>query len=358
MQEKRVDERINIVNEILEKQPAETPIVETPETPTEQVETPSEQPTETPAVVTETPTKTWKDEFFENTGLQFSDEVVTKLKSEPKTYEFKSELAKRLEEIVPKGISEKDFLKIQSVDWDEVTPESGMKSILAEQHKDLTKDEIEILFNRKYKIPKPLDPDTHTEDEVAERDYDIKAAQIQLKSKWAQYREQKKAEQIKFGEPKQPSKEDLDAEAKRQELANKNYKNTIDAFEKSDAITMEVKDGEEVRKLTYKLNADEKAKAKYILERPHERFLELFFDKDGNINSNDFVETVYSIVGGKKLREALARDYAGELMGLDVMQRKNIDFTKRQQNATPTLTGKEKAVDELRNKRYGQNNNN
>ena len=174
----------------------------------------------------------------------------------------------------------------------------------------------------------------------------------QLKSDWAQFRDKKKEEQVKFGEPKERSKEDIEAETKQIELANLNYTKTLSAFEKKKEIVMEVKDGEEVKKFSYKLNSEEDAKAKYILENPH-RFINLFMDKDGHINSDEFIEAVYSMVGGKKAKEAFMRDYAGEILGLDVQQRKNIDFTKAQQNATPTLTTKEKAVEELRAKRYG-----
>lgn len=169
-------------------QVAEQPVVETPEQETPEANEVSfnlnfsgeETPTqETPAQTTTTaqPAVDWKAELKKLP----KEEVVKELGL--------SDFALELDNYIKSGGNAADYIAAKSVDWNQITDEDIVKDNFRKQYPNLSKQEIDRLYVRKYGVNELTD-----EDEAQDR-------AIQLKADAHTVRQAKIAEQSKFKVP-------------------------------------------------------------------------------------------------------------------------------------------------------------
>jgi len=163
--------------------PAETAAVDNTETPAAAaVETPAEQPT-TPAPVEEN-VSTFNLTFD---GAQPTAEIKTEEKPAPTVYNWKEEIKKldpkevakelglndfalEINEYLSKGGKAEDYLNAKAIDYGQVSDEELIKDDYKKQFPNLTKDEINRLYNRKYGVTEDM-----LDDEKEDRLIQLKA---------------------------------------------------------------------------------------------------------------------------------------------------------------------------------------
>lgn len=277
--------------------------------------------------------KAFEEELTERLGKPY-DEVEKAVKTPNK--ELKSEYSKKLEDWIENGGVEKDFHDLQRQNWEEMAHEDIIKADLKAKYPNADKAKIDILYKSEYKMPKPLDPDTHTEEEVAERQEEIEAAQLRLELKADDIRQSKISQRVKALEAPVRNEVKLtpeqEAEQKRiKEQSNANAEKVFNDFKNFKGLTLDVAEkinGKDVvSKLNFDLEKEQLDQVNYILQNPTARIMEAFFDKDGNIDSAKFVKSVAQLVAGEKATEKMAKDLAHERLEAHIKGLKNANFT-------------------------------
>lgn len=276
--------------------------------------------------------KAFEDELTEKFGKPY-EEVEKAVKTPSK--ELKSEYSKKLEDWIENGGVEKDFHDLQRQNWEEMAHEDIIKADLKAKYPNADKTKLDVLYRSEFKIPKPLDPETHTEDEVAERNEEIEAAKILLELKADEIRQAKISQRVKALETPivkqvQLTKEQIAEKERITAQAQANQKKVFDEFKNFKGLTVDVTEkinGKDVvSKLNFDLDKEQLDHVNYILQNPTERLMESFFDKDGNIDSARFVKAVTQFVAGEKAAEKMAKDLAHERLEAHIKGLKNANF--------------------------------
>jgi len=302
--------------------------------------------------------KPFEEEISERLGKPY-EEVEKVLKTPQK--ELRSEYSKKLEEWIENGGIEKDFHDLQSQRWEEMQHEDIIKADLKSKYPNADNQKLDILFKTEYKIPKPLDPDRYSEEEVAERNEEIAAAKIRLELKADEIRGVKISQRVKALEKpitKEPqlTPEQIEENKRIMAIAEENGKKVFDYLSTFKGLSLDVVeniDGKDaVFNLGYNLDKEQLDKVSYILQNPKERILEAFFDKDSKINHEAFVKAVAQLVAGSKATEKMAKDLAHERIEAHIKGLKNANFRGAE---TPVLkTDQAKRNKELADKVLGK----
>lgn len=343
---------INEINERL----AQTPAQEETVTPTEVVNTESTTTSAAPEAAESEEDKKFYEFFEKKVGKKWDDaksaferkafeeelkeklgkpyEEVEKAVKTP-SRELKSEYSKKLEDWIEKGGIEKDFHDLQRQNWEEMAHEDIIKADLKAKYPNADKAKIDILYKSEYKLPKELDPDTHTEEEVAERNEEIEAAKLRLELKADEIRQSKIAQRVKALEVPVRNEVKLTPEqeaeqARIQAQAEANGKRVFEDWANTKGLTLKVSekiDGKDVvSELSFDLEKEQRDRVDYILQNPTERLMESFFDKDGNLDSKSFIKAVTLFVAGEKAAEKMAKDLAHERLEAHIKGLKNANF--------------------------------
>lgn len=299
--------------------------------------------------------KAFDEEAAERFGKPISEIEETIKSPKQVAKELKSEYSKKLEDWLEKGGVEKEFHDIQRTDWEGMSYEDLVKADLKAKYPKADKAKIDILFRSEFKAKKPLDPDSHSEEEVAERQEEIEAFNARLEIKAEDIRESKIAQRIKALEA--PIKKDEDArtpaEKERDRLlaeqAQKNFDKTQELFTNYKGLELSVVEKgadnkDVVSSLSFELKPQQKELINQIVRDP--RMLpSLFIDKDGNMNSQEFLDAVTLAVVGKTAAAEMAKDFKHEGKKEVIKGLKNTDF-RPSEVAKPNTTS-QKRTDEL-----------
>ena len=350
-------------NHIAQAETTETEVVETEE----QTEKPA-QVAETQASEEDEETVQLKSLFEKKTGKKY-DEVVDRFGKplseieetvkNPKVVEAElpTELLKKQLEYIKKGGTEKDFIQslLMQERVAEMSSEELIKIDLKTKYPNADKSKIDILYRAEYKAPKPLDADSYSEEEVAERNQEIEAFNVRQELKADEIRAKITEQAVKAMETplqKPLTKEQLADIEKRKEQGTKQAKQVFDTLEKYKGLEVEVVEKDEktgkdvVSKLTYKTTKEQLEQVNYILQNPYENFYKSFVDKDGNVDAQGLIDFVTLRVVGKAAIQEMAKDFKHEGKKEFIKKElKNANFTVGE-IAKPT-TAQKKRTDEL-----------
>ena len=296
--------------------------------------------------------KAFEEEAQERFGKPL--EEIEKVVKSP-SREYKSEYSKKLEEWIDNGGVEKDFHDLQRQNWEEVSADELIKSELKAKYPNADNAKIDALFRTEYKLPKPLDPDVYSEEEVQERQDEIEAAKMRLELKAEELRQNRIAQKVKALESPLSPKLTPEQEAERQRLQEKaesNAKKVFDDFEKFKGLNLsfaeKINGKDVVANLSFDLEKEQREQVNYILQNPTKHFMESFFDKDGNLDSQRFIKAVTLFVAGEKAAEKMAKDLAHEKLEAHIRGLKNANFVGAE--TTMPLTEQSKRNKELAQK--------
>jgi hypothetical protein len=296
--------------------------------------------------------KAFEEEAQERFGKPL-DEIEKVVKSPSR--EYKSEYSKKLEEWMDNGGVEKDFHDLQRQNWEEVSADELIKSELKAKYPNADNSKIDALFRTEYKLPKPLDPDVYSEEEVEERQDEIDAAKMKLELKADELRQNRIAQKVKALESPLSPKLTPEQEIQRQRLQEKaenNAKKVFDDFEKFKGLNLsfaeKINGKDVVANLSFDLEKEQREQVDYILQNPTKNFMESFFDKEGNLDSQRFIKAVTLFVAGEKAAEKMAKDLAHEKLEAHIRGLKNANFVGAE--TTMPLTEQSKRNQELAKK--------
>lgn len=269
-----------------------------------------------------------KAEFFEHIDKPtVVEKIVEKIVDKP--IEYASEVAKALDDFKRKGGNEKEFLRVQSTNWDEVSAESIIKEQLKAKYPKATQHQIDLQFKKKYDFKEGLSEEELTNDIKDE----VELARLSLESDADEIRATRKAEQIKILDiqPAQPTAAEIEEERKSLE-----YKNAWDAKApitvgnfKELKFSIPYKDeagNEKTYDLTHDVEAEYKESLIDFVKNPKEIF-SLFTDENGLLKQEDLFEAAYYAKNKQKIVAGIANKFAGEVKEAFIKENlKNTNF--------------------------------
>lgn len=121
--------------------------------------------------------KSFEEQFKEKTGFDFSDEVVGKLKAEPKeaSLKFANEQIKKMNELIAQGVPLHQIIQSQSIKTDGVSAHDLIVQKLRYEDPDISDREIRLEM-RKYSFDAENDPEEEVEDKKAMLERDARKA--------------------------------------------------------------------------------------------------------------------------------------------------------------------------------------
>lgn len=321
-----------------------TPPATPPATPSADTLPATPPPTTPPA--TPTPTKSFEEYIAEKTEGKFKAwediDAVIKKASEPKEPEFQNEWLKNAYEYTEKkGGDLKEFLKIQTTDWDKVEATQLVKDQLAKENPKLDAEKLEKLFNHTYKLSEDADP---SEQEIGK---------IKITSEAEKIREKLKAEQIQNLEPKgfkerqeaeQKAKDEAkriaDLKAENQRVWEKAVAETI----KDPKITHVVKteDGREVA-VEHVLDETETKQMREILNNPNTIFNN-YKTEDGNVDMVRFKRDMFMLKNMDKMLARAAENGIADFIKKDLKNANFKDIVKVPGSKTDLKAAAEKVL--------------
>jgi hypothetical protein len=289
------------------------------------------------------PRKDFEQEFFEKYKIT-PDEAEAKMKAETT---FADERLKKANDFIKAGGTMDEWDNLTKTDWEKVNPIDGLKKSIKDENPDMDDREINFLFNRKYKVPQPLDPNNYSQEEVDARQDEIDSANVAIKADWSKI----KKERLKFQSESlvAPIKNREQEEAQRGEILKKakEIENSIlNKFSANKGVKVDVKDGEVAKSFSFDLTTEQEKEAEFIIKNGG-NIARLFVDEVGNFNENDYIEAVKFVVARKHLPEALMKDYASEVLNEDFSKRKNENFSKGKPNYEQQGSKRERVLDEF-----------
>lgn len=301
--------------------------------------------------------KSFDEEAAERWGKPVN-EIEETIKS-PKVVEAElpTELLRKQLKFIKDGGTEKDFIQslLMQERVSEMSHEELIKIDLKAKYPNADKAKIDILYKAEYKAPKPLDPDSYTEEEVAERNEEIEAFNVRQEIKAEGIREsiaKSAAKAMETPITKTLTKEQEADIAKRKEEGAKQAKQVFDTLDKYKALEIQVVEKDEktgkdaVYNLTYEPTKEQREQVNFILQNPYENFYKSFVDKDGNVDAQGLIDAVTMRVVGKSAIQEMAKDFKHEGKKEFIKKElKNADFTKGEIHVPST--GQKKRTDEL-----------
>lgn len=138
--------------------------------------------------------KSFEDLLAEKTNgkIKTYEDIESLLSSKDTSSKFANEQIAQLNDYVAKGGDVQEYLKTQTANYDEMEEFDLVKSHMKFNNQDLESDEVDLLFNSKYK----LDEDIYTADE-------IKLSKIQLRTEAKKAKKALKSFQEESSVPKQ-----------------------------------------------------------------------------------------------------------------------------------------------------------
>lgn len=145
-----------------------------------------------------------------------------------------------------------DFMDLNR-NWKEESEDAVLKEMVRRENPHLSQEDIDFLYNDSFKVPKKLDGDDYTEEEIQANDHAIKKSQIYRKSKVASAIEQ-------FEESKKTYLDPI--ETKKQELAAKSQAGR-EAWKEKTSSAMEALKGFEVDGFNYEFRDKDQLKESF-----------------------------------------------------------------------------------------------
>jgi hypothetical protein len=301
--------------------------------------------------------KSFDDEVVDRFGKPLN-EIEETIKN-PKVIESElpTELLKKQLKYIKDGGTEKDFIQslLMQERVAEMSHEELIKIDLKTKYPNADKAKIDILYRAEYKAPKPLDAESYSEQEVAERNEEIEAFNVRQEIKAEEIRAKITEQAVKAMEAplqKPLTKEQLADIERRKEQGTKQAKQVFDALEKYNALEIDVVEKDEktgkdvVSKLSYKPTKEQLEQVNYILQNPYENFYKSFVDKDGNVDAQGLIDAVTIRVVGKSAIQEMAKDFKHEGKKEFIKKElKNADFTVGE--ITKPTTAQKKRTEEL-----------
>lgn len=297
-----------------------------------------------------------KNEFgFENTDAAKKEiEELRKLRESAVTKEeikFANEQSQKFFELLKEGkeddvynyLSEKKKLeKLVSSDVDKKTAEEIIKLSIYQKNKELTPEEVDFLFEKKYQIPEKPEPQIDEDDDDYEKRVQKWQKQVQavekemiIEAKMAKPELAKlKTELVlpdikKDNVPQQQSQEDLEKINK----ARENYLKKLETDYKSfNGYSTKFKDEDVELDLTYQVDDNEKSALKNEFENfDLEGFvLSRWFKEDGEPNIQQMMDDVYLLKNKEKVISKFVNDAAQKRLAHHIKKTANIKIDSPQ----------------------------
>lgn len=322
--------------------------------------------------------KDWLKREFDIEDVQViknEREELKKLKEKGSSFEFKNDDSKKIAEYINEGKIDDlyNFLDTQKRVSKLATADVSDKNIAAELVKfgiqkdnpNLTQDDVEFIFNKKFSAPKePVQRGDELDEEFSERHSEWEQAKantereliIEAKMaqpKMAQFKTELVLPQIQKENTQteaQPSQEDLDRFAKEKDSFLQSAQKSIESF---NGFTVQVKDKDVDYKSSYVPSPEEKAVISNKLQEfansgfnSNVLFLDKWLNKDNTINVNQMTEDLSRIYFGKNSDQKLATDSANKRIEAYIKEKKQIDVSKTETAGrfVPTETTKDEVL--------------
>lgn len=222
-----------------------------------------------------------------------------------------------------------------------------LKLNLQYKHKDLTKDEVEYLFNREYALPaKPAQRDDQTDEEyeqslsvwkqqVADVERGMVIQAKLAKPELAKYKNEIIAPEIPKAEPKlnEPTPEELE-NLRKWETA---YLQDVDkGLTTLKGYTTRFKDEEVEIPISYEISNEEKTALKPIMEslgKGYDYFAKRWLNQDGSVNTALMGEDLYLLEYKERVFQKIANESGSQRLVLKMKDSSNIQLGGSPQKA-------------------------
>ena len=268
-------------------------------------------------------------------GTEFEDvssfrDALTRKKSE-----FANEQLEKMNQFVSEtGRTIADYIRTQTVDYSKMSNEDVMRIHMAQNNPELSRDEINVLIDSKYK----LDKGKHSE-------ADQTLGKIELKKDVSQARKDLMDMQEKYRMPV----ENNEASSEESESVRKEWVETMsNEVDEVESITFEMNEnGEE---FTFQLT-DEHRQGLVDSNSDLNNYFDRYIDEDGNWDFDRLNTEMFVLNNFQDIIRSVANQYRSKGTEQVVKDIKNPSFD----NTNKVATSKERSVlDELDDQMYGK----
>jgi|TARA_R100000458_G_C8253071_1_gene229637 hypothetical protein len=268
-------------------------------------------------------------------GTEFEDvssfrDALTRKKSE-----FANEQLEKMNQFVSEtGRTIADYIRTQTVDYSKMSNEDVMRIHMAQNNPELSRDEINVLIDSKYK----LDKGKHSE-------ADQTLGKIELKKDVSQARKDLMDMQEKYRMPV----ENNEASSEESESVRKEWVETMsNEVDEVESITFEMNEnGEE---FTFQLT-DEHRQGLVDSNSDLNNYFDRYIDEDGNWDFDRLNTEMFVLNNFQDIIRSVANQYRSKGTEQVVKDIKNPSFD----NTNKVATSKERSVlDELDDRMYGK----
>lgn len=282
------------------------------------------------------------------TGLKELADQREKAKT-PTQIEFANEQSKKFFDYLKDGkeeelysfLSEKKRLdKLTTTEINDSSAADIVKLSIYQKNKDLTADDIDFIFNKKFAIPsKPVMTDDKLEEDYKQEVavWENKVSEIKrelvIEAKMAKPELEKlKTELVLPNIEKGVDPKIIEAQQKELQVleeARSRYLQSLESdFKKFNGYEIKYKDGEVEIPISYSVTDEEKiAEANGLKEFDMNSFFnERWFGKDGKANVTQLMDDIYLLKNKDKVFQKLVTDAANKRMAIHLKNQNNIDL--------------------------------
>ena len=302
-------------------------------------------------------------ERFGFESVEEAENQFKKFKEQP-SFEFKDEVSKTLFDAIKEGKADdvyqvlneqKRLEKLTTAELNADLAVEVIKENIRNKHKELTQDEVDLLFFEKFYVPlKPEQSFEDSDEDYAEKlkdwqnQVDYVEKRLMIEAKLARPELEKYKSDIKLPDIYNEAGREAESQAEFEVMqqARSIYEQTLDSeFKSFNGFNVSVKDEEVEIPITFNVGEKERLSMKNQLEDfDNESFFEdRWFTKEGKPNVPQIMADIYLLQNRDKVFSKIANEAASQRMLAHFKKNGNINInqTATPQGASPTLSNVE-----------------
>jgi hypothetical protein len=298
-------------------------------------------------------------ERFGYDSVEQAEEEFKKFKDKPAetNFEFKDSVSKTLFDAIKEGKADDVYeilnqqKRLEKLTSSELTPNLAVdiiKTNIQSKYKDLSQDEVDLLFYDQYFVPsKPeqgydeSDEDYSTKVKTWQSQVDYVDKKMMIEAKVIRPELEKLKSELRlpdiYGQEKQEaaSQEEFELQQKARSVYEKTLESDFNNFKGFDVT---VKDEEVEMPISYSVSDEEKSALKNRLSDFDvvDYYENRWFNKDGTPNVKQTMQDIYLLENFDKISKKLANEAAAQMMVAHIKKTGNITLNQATPQGTPT----------------------
>jgi hypothetical protein len=298
-------------------------------------------------------------ERFGFESVEEAEEQIKKFKESEKNvnFDFSNDLSRTLFDAIKEGKSDEVYevllhqKKIDRLTTSELTPDLAIdiiKTNLQSKYKDLTSEEVDLLFYDNYYFPAKPEKDDYDSDEDYEKKVNTWQSQVDyiekkmmIDAKVIRPELSKLKQDIVLPDIYGFEQAEVNAKVQKQQLeqARSVYESTLNSeFNSFNGYSVTVKDTEVEMPITFNVAEDERVKMKEILsDFDTENYFDgRWFNEDGKPKVQQIMSDIYLLENFPKILQKVGNEAASQRLAAHLKRSGNISINQPSPQGTPT----------------------